>query len=163
MSNTKTTKDILELGVNVDNIDSHSELYREYEILKKENNNLQHENNILKDIIVENRKETFQGSLIDTNPLSPINKYPKSDKSFYIQIFLGIFTIVLSLGFHILYLSVTSCLMYNEGNALCWIVNWLGINLHVSFYLDVILYSLIAVQIILVILLIRTKFDEKKI
>lgn len=165
MSNTGLNKDRLELDVKDENTDrfnkGYSDLQEEHEKLKKQNYELVQENSILKDLVVENTKEKFVNSLIRTNLLNPVNKYPKIGKSFYAQVILGISVIILSLGFHILYLAVTSCLMYTDGNPGCWIVSWLGIDLHASFYLDVMLYSLIGIQVILIILIIRDKILKK--
>jgi len=166
MSNIGLNKDNLELEDGIDRIDklneSNGDLYRKYNKLKKENHTLINENRLLKDLVIENAKEQYQDSLIRGDDLSTAFDYPKIGKSFYVQIFLGIFVIILSLGFHILYLSVTSCLTYNEGNPFCWIANWLGIYIHASFYIDVILYSLIAIQVSLIILLVRNKLHELK-
>jgi hypothetical protein len=137
-------------------------LFEEYEKLKTQNNKLNYENEMLKKLIIENSKKQLPGSLIKVNPINPTNNYPKLGKVFYIQIILGISIIILSLGFHLLYLAVTSCLMYTDGDFSCWIVNWLGIDLHASFYLDLMLYLLIIFQVILIILLIRNTFNKSK-
>ncbi|UCC20611.1 MAG: hypothetical protein JSV62_04805 [Promethearchaeota archaeon] len=166
MSETGLKKENLELEANTDSIDKLNKgdgnLYKEYETLKEKNYQLEHENNLLKEVILENEKNNFQSSLREGDPLKSIVKYPKIGKSFYLQIFLGIFVIILSLGFHLLYLSVTSCLMYNEGKSFCWIANWLGFNIHASLFLDIVLYSLIAVQIILILIIVRNKIHEIK-
>ncbi|MFX0141972.1 MAG: hypothetical protein ACFFDN_50510 [Candidatus Hodarchaeota archaeon] len=164
MSNTGLNKDNLEREDNIDSIGKlnkgYGDFHKEYETLKRKNHQLEHENSLLKDIIIKNTKDKFQSSLIEGDLLNPVLKYPKIGKGFYIQLFLGIFVIILILGFHILYLSVTSCLMYNEGNAFCWVANWLGIDIHASFYLDLFLYSLIAIQVTLIILIVRNKLHE---
>ncbi len=164
MSDTRLNKDNLELETknnSVNKVDkNYSDLQKKIHKLKNDNQILIKENGILKNLIIENTKPKFKGSLIEGDLLKPVVKYPKIGKSFYIQIFLGIFVIILSLGFHILYLSVTSCLTYSDGNTNCWIVNWLGIDIHASFYLDVFLYSLIAIQITLIFLIIRTKLNR---
>lgn len=165
MSDTGLNKDNLELEVEIDGINkfdkNYGDLKKRYHKLKNDNQILIEENKILKNLIINNAKPKFQGSLIEGDLLKPVVKYPKIGKSFYIQIFLGIFVIVLSLGFHILYLAVTSCLTYSDGNANCWIANWLGIEIHASFYLDVFLYSLIAIQITLIFLIIRNKLNRR--
>ncbi|NVM36470.1 MAG: hypothetical protein HWN81_12800 [Candidatus Lokiarchaeota archaeon] len=167
MSKTRLIKDKLELEVNIDSKEKlnkvYSDLYIEYNELKTENYKLKQENSILKNIVIENSKEKFENSLVKEDLLNNVVKSPKIGKSFYFQIILGISVIVLILGFHILYLAVTSCLMYNDGNSGCWIVSWLGIDLHASFYLDVILYSLIAFQVLLIVLIIRDKIQKNQL
>ncbi|MFW9882230.1 MAG: hypothetical protein ACFFG0_54910 [Candidatus Thorarchaeota archaeon] len=166
MSKPGLKKDNLELEANIDSIDKlnkgNRDLFNENEKLKKKNYQLEHQNNLLKDLIIENTRNNLQSSLIDGDLLKSPVKYPKIGKGFYIQIFLGISVIILSLGFHLLYLSVTSCLMYNEGKPFCWIANWLGINIHASLFLDIVLYSLIAIQVILIILIIRNRINQLK-
>jgi len=165
MSKTGVNEDKLELESNIDSKDkfdkNYSDLYIKYNELKIENYKLKQENNILKDIVIDKTKEELENSLIKDDLLNPVVKFPKIGKSFYFQIILGISVIVLILGFHILYLAVTSCLLYNEGSPNCWIVSWLGIDLHASFYLDLMLYSLIGIQVILLLLIIRDKFLKK--
>lgn len=165
MSNTGLDKDNLELEVKSNSLNKlnkgYNNLNNGYEKLNKQNSKLHQENELLKKIIIKTTKKQFHSSLIRPNLLKSIIEYPKIGKIFYFQIFLGILVIVLSLGFHILYLSVTSCLMYNDGNPFCWIVSWLGIDIHASFYLDIILYSLIGVQIIIIILIIRDKLNTR--
>lgn len=167
MSKTVVNKDKLELEVSIESKDKlnkgYSDIYIKYNELKTENYILKQENSILKDIVIENTREKHENSLISEDLLAPVIKFPKIGTSFYFQIILGISVIVLILGFHILYLAVTSCLMYNNGNFGCWIVSWLGIDLHASFYLDVMLYSLIGIQVLLIILIIQDKFLKKKI
>lgn len=167
MSNARLNKDRLELEVNIDSKaklnHDHSDLYIKYNEIKIENYKLKQENSILKDIVTENTKEKFENSLIGEDLSNPVIKFPKIGTSFYFQIILGISVIVLILGFHILYLAVTSCLMYTDGNPGCWIVSWLGIDLHASFYLDVMLYSLIGIQVLLIVLIIQDKVLKKKI
>ena len=165
MSDTGINKENLDLEVEIENVDkvdkNYDPLQKKYYKLKDDIQILSNENRILKNLIIENAKEKFQGSLIQGKELKIGIKNTKIGKSFYIQIFLGIFVIVLILGFHILYLAVTSCLTYSEGNPVCWVVNWLGIDIHASFYLDFLLYSLITVQIVLIILIIRNKLNGK--
>ena len=52
--------------------------------------------------------------------------------------------------------------MYNNGDPSSWIVSWLGIDLHASFYLDIMLYSLISIQVILIVLIIRNTLVKNK-
>ena len=126
MSDTGLNKERLELEVNIESKDKlnkgYSDIYIKYNELKTENFKLKQENTILKDIVIENTREKHENSLISEDLLAPVVKFPKIGKSFYFQIILGISVIVLILGFHILYLAVTSCLMYNDGNPGCWIV-----------------------------------------
>ncbi|MFW9988022.1 MAG: hypothetical protein ACFFC3_05145 [Candidatus Odinarchaeota archaeon] len=164
MSNIDLSKDKLELEFkdyikyNSDNIDN--VLQQKYNELCTENNKLIEENQSLKDIIVKKNKQKFANSIVNNDLLKSIIENPKSSINFYIQIILGIFIIILSLGFHILYLAVTSCLMYKDEGSSCWAVSWLGIDLHASFYIDIVLYSLICIQVILIILIIQDKFKK---
>jgi len=166
MNNTGLNKDRSELEVNCGRLEQldigYIDLQKKYNELKTENYKLKQDNSILKDIIVDNNKEEFQNSLFEKDLLNPVLEFPKIGKSLYIQIILGIFVIVLSLGFHILYLAVTSGLMYSNGDPSSWIVSWLGVDLHASFYLDVMLYSLISIQAILIILIIRNTINRNK-
>ncbi len=167
MSNTGLNRDNSELKLEIDKVDGldkgYGVLYKKYNELKNEYHELQQENSLLKDLIVENTKQKLQNSLKDGEPLNPAIKYQKIGKGFYAQIILGISVIILTLGFHIVYLAVTSCLMYKEGDWGCWIANWLGIDIHASFYIDIILYSLIIIQVTLLILIIRNKLNERKL
>ena len=122
---------------------SYQNLITQINLLKKENENL-------KDLIVGRVKKNYQKSLGQSFIFDP----PVKNQS--------ILVIVLSLGFHILYLSVTDCLLFNNGDPGCWIKNWLGIDIHASFYLDILLYSLIAIQILLIILIIRNQVTTKQ-
>ena len=79
---------------------------------------------------------------------------------FYAQVVIAISVIILALAFHIVYLSVTDCLLYNEGNGDCWYKSWAGIRVHASFFIDLTLFSLIGAQIILILLLIRKGLHE---
>lgn len=134
---------------------SYQNLITQINLLKKENENL-------KDLIVGRVKKNYQKSLGQSFIFDPPVKNQSIKKGFYFQIILGILVIVLSLGFHILYLSVTDCLLFNNGDPGCWIKNWLGIDIHASFYLDILLYSLIAIQILLIILIIRNQVTTKQ-
>ena len=140
---------------------SYQNLITQINLLRKENQDLLNESKVLKDLVVDNVKKNYQKSLDQAFVLDPPVKNLNVKKVFYFQIILGILVIVLSLGFHILYLAVTDCLLYNNGDPECWIKNWLGIDMHASFYLDVLLYSLIALQILLIILIIRNQLAEK--
>ncbi|MFX1500044.1 MAG: hypothetical protein ACFFDH_03670 [Promethearchaeota archaeon] len=165
MSNTESNNSKLELEVQnytIDNSDKiYNDLQEKYVELDRENTILAEENRLLKDIIIKNNKKKFEKSLVNEKFLKSKNESKKSSLSFYIQIILGIFIIILSLGFHILYLAITSCLIYSDGKSNCWIVSWLGMDLHASFYIDVVLYSLIAIQVIIIILIIREKIQKK--
>jgi hypothetical protein len=124
------------------------ELITQINLLKRENENL-------KDLIIdhvkkESRKSPHQPSLTNI----PVKNQPNK-KGLYFQIILAISVIILSLGFHILYLSVTDCLLFSGGDSGCWIKNWLGMDIHASFYLDLFLYSLIAIEVLLILLIIR--------
>jgi len=126
-------------------------------------NLLKKENESLKDLVVGRVKKNYQKSKDKASILlNPSVNNLSFKKSFYFQIILGIIVIVLSLGFHILYLSVTDCLLFTNGDPGCWIKNWLGIDIHASFYLDVLLYSLIAIQILLIIFIIRNQLAIEK-
>ncbi|MFW9875594.1 MAG: hypothetical protein ACFFG0_21030, partial [Candidatus Thorarchaeota archaeon] len=128
--------------------------------LKEENQNLSDESKILKDLLIEDTKKNYKILLTKAGKSNNSHTNSKNQKHFYIQIILGIFVIVLSLGFHILYLAITDCLLYNGGNSGCWIINWLGIDIHGSFFLDITLYSLIAIQCLLIILIIRNQLAK---
>jgi len=161
MSKSRLTKKNLEFEEQADRNDKYyMNLVEKYNQLKEENQNLSDESKILKDLIIERTKKNYQISLIEAGNLNNSHKNSEIKNSFYIQIILGIIVIVLSLGFHILYLSITDCLLYNGGDSGCWIKNWLGIDIHASFYLDVMLYSLIALQSLLIILIIRTQLAK---
>lgn len=161
MSKSRISKKYLEFEEQADrNNKNYMKLVEKYDQLKEENQNLSDESKILKDVILENAKKNYQISLIEAGNLNNSYKNSEIKKSFYFQIILGIIVIVLSLGFHILYLSITDCLLYNGGDPGCWIKNWLGIDIHGSFYLDIMLYSLITLQFILIILIIRNQLTK---
>ena len=128
---------------------NYQKIIRQNHLLTKEKQTLLNENKILKNLIIEylKKKEIFS--------LNPSVKNESVKKVVYFQIILGILVIVLSLGFHILYLSVADCLLFNNGSPGCWIKSWLGINIHASFFLDILLYSLIAIQILLIVLIVK--------
>ena len=156
MSKSRLSKKKLEFEEQADRNDkNYMYLVEKFNQLKEENQNLSDESKILKDLIIENAKKNYQISLIEAGNLNNSHK-----NSFYIQIILGIIVIVLSLGFHVLYLAITDCLLYNGGDPGCWIKNWLGIDIHGSFYLDIMLYSLIALQALLIILIIRNQLAK---
>ena len=136
---------------------NYSKLIEKHNQLKKENQKLLQESKILKDLIIENAKKNDQISNNSDNS----QKNSEFKNSFYFQIIIGITVIILSLGFHILYLAITDCLLYNGGDSGCWIKNWLGIDIHGSFFLDVMLYSLIALQFLLIMLIIRNHLARK--
>ncbi len=137
---------------------NYTELFKRYNQLHNENQQLNEENKVLKDLILEKQDHDFHSSLNDKeNVQFPPNRIKRS---FYIQIVIGLLVIILSLGFHIVYLAVTDCLMYNDGNPDCWIKSWLGISMHASLFIDLFLYSLIFLQSILIILIIRSKINE---
>ncbi len=138
------------------------ELYNSYNNLEIENEQLIAENKTLKDLIIENAIKNHQLSPAESVPFKTSLENKTFNKGFYIQIILGILVIILSLAFHIVYLAVTSCLMYTNGDPGCWYQNWLGIDIHTSFFIDLVLYSLIFIQSILIILIIRNKLIEKK-
>lgn len=161
MSKSRISKKNLEFEEQADrNNKNYMKLVEKYNQLKEENQNLSDESKILKDAIIENTKKNYQISLIEAGNLNHSHKNTEFKKSFYFQIILGIIVIVLSLGFHILYLAITDCLLYNGGDPGCWIKNWLGIDIHGSFYLDIMLYSLITLQFILIILIIRNQLAK---
>ncbi len=136
---------------------NYSKLIEKHNQLKKENQKLLQESKILKDLIIENAKKNDQISNNSDNS----QKDSEFKNSFYFQIIIGITVIILSLGFHILYLAITDCLLYNGGDSGCWIKNWLGIDIHGSFFLDIMLYSLIALQFLLIMLIIRNHLARK--
>ena len=67
---------------------------------------------------------------------------------------------MLSLAFHIISLSVASCLFYTNGSSQCWIKSWLGIPVYASFFIDLTLYLLIGCQLVLIILILKTKIKD---
>ena len=138
------------------------EFYDSYNNLEIENRQLIAENKTLKDLIIENAIKNHHLSTREIVTFKTSLENKKFNKSFYIQIILGILVIILSLAFHIVYLAVTSCLMYTNGDPNCWYQNWLGIDIHTSFFIDLVLYSLIFIQSILIISIIRNKLLEKK-
>ncbi len=108
MSKSRLTKKNLEFEEQVDRNDkNYMNLVEKYNQLKEENQNLSDESKILKDLIIESTKKNYQISLIEAGNLNNSHKNSEIKNSFYIQIILGIIVIVLSLGFHILYLSIT--------------------------------------------------------
>ncbi|MFX1530938.1 MAG: hypothetical protein ACFFBC_07490 [Promethearchaeota archaeon] len=138
-----------------------SHLVEKYNQLKKENQNLLEESKILKDLIIQNAKKNYQLSIIEADNLNNSHKNSKFKNIFYFQIIIGIIVIILSLGFHILYLAITDCLLYNGGDPGCWIKNWMGIDINGSFFLDIMLYTLIMLQVLLIMLIIRNHLVMK--
>ncbi|MFX1312391.1 MAG: hypothetical protein ACFFHD_07240 [Promethearchaeota archaeon] len=138
------------------------EIYNSYNNLEAENEYLIAENKALKDLIINNVIKDHHLATAEGVPFKTSLENKKFNNFFFIQIILGILVIILSLSFHIIYLAVTSCLLYNNGNPVCWYQNWLGIDIHTSFFIDLVLYSLIFIQSTLIILIIRNKLFEKK-
>jgi hypothetical protein len=137
-------------------------LLEKYSRLEEENQTLKNENDILKEIVLKDTKKNHQ-SVKNDNIKIQDQKSIRIKKSFYFQIILSIGIIVLSLGFHILYLSVTDCLLFSGGNPGCFYKSWMGIKIHASFFLDLMLYAIIASVSILIILIIRNLFYEKSL
>ncbi|MHA2005816.1 MAG: hypothetical protein ACW980_00755 [Promethearchaeota archaeon] len=161
MSDSSLKNDKLEINKRNDNVDLiYSDLLDKYSRLEEENQNLKEESRILKEVVIEKAKNHNQISNTEKINIKS-QKILRLKPIFYIQIIIGIGIIVLSLGFHILYLSVTDCLLFEDGDPTCWHKNWLGIEIHVSFYLDLVLYSLIGLTSILIILIIRSAFNKK--
>jgi hypothetical protein len=147
---------------NLNEKDAHfTDLTKRYNELYNKFHHLNEENKVLKDIIIEKQDRDFQTSLNDKADGNI--RLNRVKRSFYIKIILGLLVIILSLGFHIVYLAVTDCLLYNDGNPGCWIKSWLGINIHASFFIDLFLYLLIFLQSILIILIIRSKINEVRL
>ena len=97
----------------------------EYEALLSENRALKE---IISDRIIERLSPTSE---IGSNEIEH-NKNSKIDLSFYVKVILAITLIMLSLAFHIVYLSVASCLFYTNGSSKCWIKSWLGMPVYAS-------------------------------
>ena len=146
-------------GDNLNEQVNYTELIQQYYQLNNENQHLFEENKVLKNLILEKQDYNLQSYIKDNDTIHVSPLKLKIKRSFYIQIVLGLLVIILSLGFHIVYLAVTDCLMYNDGNPDCWIKSWLGISIHASFFIDLFLYSLILLQSILIILIIRSKIN----
>ena len=161
MSNTGLRKNNLEIEEksNKTSIKS-NKLLNNYSRLKEENQSLKNERKILKDIVLEETKKNHQMSIKESINFQP-HKNIKIKRSFYFQIILAIGIIVLSLGFHILYISVADCLLFKDGDPACFYKSWMGIKIHASFYLDLMLYSIIISVSILILLIIRNMFNEK--
>ncbi len=120
------------------------------------------ENKTLKEIISNQGIERIDSSShIHSNEVRT-NEKSKTDISFYVKIILAITVIMLSLAFHIVYLSVASCLFYTNGDSKCWIKSWLGMPVYASFFIDLTLYLLIGFQLVLIILILRSKIIELK-
>ncbi|TFG30364.1 MAG: hypothetical protein EU532_01050 [Promethearchaeota archaeon] len=125
------------------------------EVDKSEYQGLLSENLLLKQIISNHFNEKFDnGKKISS---SEFKGHIHHDYGFYMKIILAIAVIILSLAFHIVYLSVASCLFYTNGSSQCWIKSWLGIPVYASFFIDLTLYLLIGCQLVLIILILKTK------
>jgi len=161
MSDSRLRKDNLEIEEEIDIGDLISrKLLDKYSRLKEENQTLKNESRILKDIFLEEKTKNYQMSIRESTDFQP-HKGMKIKKSFYVQIILSIGIIVLSLGFHILYMSVADCLLFKDGDPICFYKSWMGLEIHASFFLDLMLYSIIISVSILILLIIRNKFNEK--
>jgi hypothetical protein len=154
MSKSKLEKDIdLEL-VNSNDLNYLSQKNRE---LFNKNHELVFRNSILKKKVSELEDEKILNAQINDI------KYKRSftfKSYFYAQVIIAISVIILALAFHIVYLSITDCLFYTEGNSDCWLKSWAGITIHASFFIDLTLYLLIGAQTILVLLLIRKALHD---
>ena len=116
------------------------------------------ENQLLKQIISNHFNEKIDtGKKISS---SEFDDHTHHDYSFYMKIILAIAVIMLSLAFHIISLSVASCLFYTNGSSQCWIKSWLGIPVYASFFIDLTLYLLIGCQLVLIILILKTKIKD---
>jgi len=154
MSKSKLEKDIDLKRLNSNDLNYLSQKNRD---LFNKNHELVFRNSILKKKVSELEDEKILNAQINDI------KYKRSftfKSYFYAQIVIAISVIILALAFHIVYLSVTDCLLYNEGNSSCWYKSWAGIPIHASFFIDLTLYSLIGAQIILILLLIRKALHE---
>lgn len=129
--------------------------FSEYETLLSENK-------ALKDIISNRVIERINPSSDEKSNEVSGNDKSEIDIGFYVKIILAITVIMLSLAFHIIYLSVASCLFYTNGDQNCWIKSWLGMPVYASFFIDLTLYLLIGFQLILIILILRSKIIELK-
>ena len=123
----------------------------EYEALLSENKALKE---IISDRVIERMSQSTEPNEIN------YTKNSRIDLSFYVKIILAITVIMLSLAFHIVYLSVASCLFYTNGSSKCWIKSWLGMPVYASFFIDLTLYLLIYFQLVLIILILRSKIIE---
>ncbi|MFX1338007.1 MAG: hypothetical protein ACFFDK_05320 [Promethearchaeota archaeon] len=127
--------------------------FDEYEALLSENKALK---GLISDRIIEKMVRSPESNQKE------YNKNSKIDLNFYVKIILAIIVIMLSLAFHIVYLSVASCLFYTNGSSDCWVKSWLGIPVYASFFIDLTLYLLIGFQLVLIILILRSKISELK-
>lgn len=125
--------------------------FDEYETLLSENKALKE---IISDRVIERMGQSQEKNQIEDIENSEI------DLSFYVKIILAITVIMLALAFHIVYLSVASCLFYTNGSSKCWIKSWLGMPVYASFFIDLTLYLLIGFQLVLIILILRSKISE---
>jgi len=120
------------------------------------------ENKALKDMISSRVIERMNPPTdVISNEIS-FNEKSTIELGFYMKIILAITVIMLSLAFHIIYLSVASCLFYTNGSSKCWVKSWLGMPVYASFFIDLTLYLLIGFQLVLIILILRSKIIELK-
>jgi len=153
---------------------SKSKLEKDSDIRKLSSNDYNYLSQKNRELFNKNHELIFRNSVLkkkvsdleqEKNLNAQINevKYERGFKFksyIYAQIVIAISVIILALAFHIVYLSVTDCLLYNEGNPNCWYKSWAGIRVHASFFIDLTLYLLIGAQIILILLLIRKALHE---
>ncbi|MFX0070985.1 MAG: hypothetical protein ACFFAO_07840 [Candidatus Hermodarchaeota archaeon] len=143
-----------------DNKDIYDEKNKNYiEIANHEYESLVSENRALKSIISSSFIKRLEVSSNKESDEVQYGKKTKADIGFYIKIILAISVIILSLAFHIVYLSVTSCLYHTNGSSQCWIKSWLGTRVNASFFIDLTLYLLIGLQLILIVLIIKNKIS----
>ena len=119
------------------------------------------ENKALKDIISNRIIERINPSSDGKSNEISFNEKSTIDLSFYVKIIIAITVIMLSLAFHLIYLSVASCLFYTNGSSKCWIKSWLGMPVYASFFIDLTLYLLIGFQLVLIVLILRSKLSEQ--
>jgi len=129
--------------------------FSEYETLLSENKALKE---IISNRVIERINLPSDRELNETS----VNEKSTIELSFYMKIILAITVIMLSLAFHIIYLSVASCLFYTNGSSKCWVKSWLGMPVYASFFIDLTLYLLIGFQLVLIILILRSKIIELK-
>ena len=160
MSGSNIKEKILKQDKELDNRDQLSTNFIEIDFSEYEA--LLTENRALKDIISNRILEKINSSSDEELNEIRFNERNSIDLSFYVKIFLAITVIMLSLAFHIVYLSVASCLFYTNGDSKCWIKSWLGMPVYASFFIDFTLYLLIGFQLVLIILILRSKISELK-
>ncbi|MHA1985601.1 MAG: hypothetical protein ACW98D_03080 [Promethearchaeota archaeon] len=161
MSGSRLKKDSLEIEEEIEYSDLQPrKILERYSKLKEENQFLKDESRLLKEIVLNETKKNHQGRIKGSTEYQPY-KNMKIKKSSYVQIILAIGIIVLSLGFHILYMSVADCLLFKDGDPACFYKSWMGTEIHASLYLDLMLYSIIISVSILILLIMRNLFNEK--